>query len=80
MSAVTAAPLADWLITRIAGETGVSGVDADTPVYRYGVDSRMLALIIDEAERSHNVAADLDRISPAETISALAAALARNDG
>lgn len=80
MSVIAPAPLADWLIARIARETGAAGVDADTPVYRYGVDSRMLALLIDEAERAHNIAADLDRISPAETISALAAALARNDG
>lgn len=80
MSTIAAAPLADWLVARIARETGAAGVDADTPVYRYGVDSRMLALLIDEAERTHHVAADLDRISPDQTISALAAALACNDG
>ena len=67
--------LTDWLITRIATETGVAEIDADTPVYRYGVDSRMLALIVDAAERVHGVTADLDRISPAETIAALAAAM-----
>ncbi|KAF0176362.1 MAG: acyl carrier protein [Hyphomonadaceae bacterium] len=72
-------PLTDWLVARIAAETGVNGVDADTPVYRYGVDSRMLALIIDAAERTHGVTADLDRISPAETIVALAAAMAPDD-
>lgn len=66
----------DWLIARIAAETGVPGVDADTPVYHYGVDSRMLALIIDAAERAHGVTADLDRISPAETIAALVSAMA----
>lgn len=77
---VATAPITDWLVARIARETGAAGVDAGTPVYRYGVDSRMLALIIDEAEQAHGVTADLDRISPAETISALAAALARNDG
>lgn len=77
---VATAPITDWLVARIARETGAAEVDAGTPVYRYGVDSRMLALIIDEAERAHAVTADLDRISPAETISALAAALARNDG
>ncbi len=71
--------LADWLTARIAAETGVADVDADTPVYRYGVDSRMLALIIDAAERTHGVTADLDRISPAETIAALAAAMAPDD-
>jgi len=79
MTASTA-PIAEWLVARIARETGAADVDGETPVYRYGVDSRMLALVIDEAERAHNVAADLDRISPAETIAALAAALARNDG
>lgn len=71
--------LTDWLIARIAAETGVAGVDADTPVYRYGVESRMLALIVDVAERAHGVTADLDRISPAETIAALAAAMTPND-
>lgn len=70
----------DWMVTRIAAETGAAGVDADTPVYRYGVDSRMLALIVDAAETVHGVTADLDRISPAETIAALAAAMAPNDG
>lgn len=68
--------LTDWLIARVAAETGVSGVDANTPVYSYGVDSRMLALIVDAAERAHGVTADLDRISPAETIAALATAMA----
>jgi acyl carrier protein len=80
MTALAAAPLADWLIARLAAETGFPDIDADTPVYRYGVDSRMLALVIDEAERAHGLTADLDRISPAETIAALADALARNDG
>lgn len=72
--------LKPWLITRFARETGVEAVDAETPVYRYGVDSRMLALLIDEAERTHGVLADLDRISAEKTISELAEALARNDG
>jgi hypothetical protein len=74
------AALEDWLIARLARETGAAAVDAATPVYRYGVDSRMLALVIDEAERAHGLRADLDRISPDRTIAALAAALARNDG
>lgn len=65
----------DWLIARIAAETGVASVDADTPVYRYGVDSRMLALIIDAAERAHGLEADLDRISADASIAALAEAL-----
>jgi acyl carrier protein len=66
----------DWLIARIAAETGEASVDADTPVYRYGVDSRMLALVIDAAERAHGLEADLDRISADQTIAALADALA----
>ena len=68
--------LTDWLITRIATETGEASVDAHTPVYRYGVDSRMLALVIDAAERTHGLEADLDRISADQTITALAEALA----
>lgn len=68
--------LVEWLIARVAAETGVESVDADTPVYRYGVDSRMLALIIDAAERAHGLEADLDRISADATIAALADALA----
>jgi acyl carrier protein len=67
--------LIDWLIARVAAETGVPAVDAETPVYRYGVDSRMLALIIDAAERTHGLEADLDRISADATIAALADAL-----
>jgi acyl carrier protein len=69
----------DWLIARIAAEVGVPDVDADTPVYRYGVDSRMLALIVDAAETALLVTADLDRISPAETIAALVDAMTPND-
>ncbi|MDZ4778248.1 MAG: acyl carrier protein [Alphaproteobacteria bacterium] len=68
--------LIDWLIARIAAQTGEAAVDADTPVYRYGVDSRMLALTIDDAERAHGLEADLDRISAGQTITALADALA----
>lgn len=80
MSCVDASAIADWLVARIAHETGAPDVDVATPVYRYGVESRMLALIIDGAERAFDVQADLDRISPAETVAALAAALAHNDG
>jgi len=65
----------DWLIARVAAETGEAAVDAHTPVYRYGVDSRMLALIIDAAERTHGLEADLDRISADATIATLAEAL-----
>lgn len=68
--------LTDWLIARVAAETGEASVDAATPVYRYGVDSRMLALIIDAAERAHGLEADLDRISADQTIADLAAAFA----
>jgi hypothetical protein len=71
--------MTDWLIARIAADTGVANVDARTPVYRYGVDSRMLALIIDAAETVSGATADLDRISPAATIAALADALAPGD-
>lgn len=68
--------LTAWLIARVAAETGEASVDATTPVYRYGVDSRMLALIIDAAERAHGLEADLDRISADQTIADLAAAFA----
>ena len=66
-----------WLIARVAAEAGLdpAAVDADTPVYRYGVDSRTLAFIVENAETVFCREADLDRISPAETIRALAQTL-----
>lgn len=64
-----------WLVARLRAETG-EPVDAATPVYRYGVDSRLLAFVIEAAETSLGLEADLDRISPAETVAALAAAFA----
>jgi acyl carrier protein len=68
-----------WLIARVAADCGLATADVDshTPLYRYGVDSRMLAFIVDGAEIAFGVAADLDRISPAETIAALLEALPR---
>lgn len=67
-----------WLIARIAEEAGLAAdaVDAITPVYRYGLDSRALMRIVESAETTFAMVADLDVISPAETIHALAAALA----
>jgi hypothetical protein len=74
MSAVLEA----WLIARIAQEAGlaIDAVDADTPIYRYGIDSRTLAFVVEGAEGAFDLAADLDRISPAEPISVLAHAFA----
>jgi hypothetical protein len=73
--------LEDWLIARIAQDAGLPGnaVDAVTPVYRFGIDSRTLAFILENAEREFGVLADLDRISPAETIRALAEAMTLGD-
>lgn len=68
--------LEDWLVAQVRRETGEASVDARTPLYRYGVDSRMLALIVDAAERAFALEADLDRISADQTIEALAAAFA----
>lgn len=66
--------LETWLAARVAAETGCSptAVDVDTPLYRYGLDSRTLAFIVDAAEETFGLEADLDRISPAETLRALA--------
>jgi acyl carrier protein len=71
-----------WLVERVraAADLPPGVVDASTPVYRYGLDSRTLALIVDEAEQAFACIADLDQISPAETIGALAAALAPAGG
>lgn len=68
-------PLENWLAARVALLSEVSTVDIDTPVYSFGIDSRTLAAIVEEAEREFCVVADVDRISPAETIRALAAAI-----
>ena len=70
--------LEDWLIARVAADAGLRlcEVDAQTPLYRYGLDSRTLAFIVENAERRFGLVADLDRISPAEPISALVRALA----
>ncbi len=66
-----------WLRARVARDGGVAlaEVDAETPIYRYGVDSRMLAFIVESAETEFHVEADLDRISPAEPIRVLIEAL-----
>lgn len=69
--------LETWLIARVAADAGLpaAAVDAETPLYRYGIDSRTLAFIVDSAETRFALAADLDRISPAEPIRALMSAL-----
>lgn len=66
-----------WLIARVGADAGLpaGAVDADTPLYRYGIDSRQLAFIVDDAESAFGVSADLDRISPAEPIRVLVEAL-----
>jgi acyl carrier protein len=76
------AALEAWLIERVRADAGLAPgiVDTETPLYRYGVDSRMLAFIVDSAETAFAVAADLDRISPAEPIRVLVSALHPADG
>ncbi len=71
------AALEAWLRARVAVDGGVAlaEVDAETPLYRYGVDSRTLAFIVENAEAEFDVEADLDRISPAEPIRVLIDAL-----
>lgn len=67
-----------WLIARVAADADLppAAVDAATPLYRYGLDSRQLAFIVADAEEAFGVEADLDRISPAEPVSVLVQALA----
>lgn len=66
-----------WLIARVAREAGLApdAVDATTPLYRYGLDSRALMAIVEHAEAEFSMLADLDLISPAEPICALLQAL-----
>ena len=71
------AALEAWLVARVAADAGLpfEAVDAHTPLYRYGLDSRQLAFIVENVETAFGLEADLDRISPAEPISALVRAL-----
>lgn len=71
-------PLEAWLVASVAREAALAadGVDTVTPIYRYGLDSRALMRIVEGAEAEFALLADLDRISPAETIAALAEAFA----
>lgn len=66
-----------WLRARVARDSGLplADVDVDTPLYRYGLDSRALAFIVENVEVAFDVEADLDRISPAEPIRVLMEAL-----
>ncbi|MDX2234287.1 MAG: acyl carrier protein [Hyphomonadaceae bacterium] len=71
------ATLEAWFIARVAADADLppGAVDVDTPLYRYGIDSRQLAFIVEHAETAFGVIADLDRISPAEPIRTLLEAL-----
>ena len=71
------AALEAWLRARVAADGGLplAAVDTHTPLYRYGLDSRQLAFIVENAETAFGLEADLDRISPAEPISVLVQAL-----
>lgn len=68
--------LEGWFIARVAADAGLdlAHVDVDTPLYRFGIDSRTLAFIVEAAESRFGLTADLDRISPAEPIAVLVAA------
>ena len=64
------------LAQAIARATGreLAAIDENVPVFRYELNSRALALIVQEVERELGRAPDLDRIAPTETITELAAA------
>jgi hypothetical protein len=70
-------PLAIWLLEHVAAVARLDAdkVDLDTPIYRFGVDSRTVMLLVEEAETHFERVANLDHISPAATIRALAAAI-----
>jgi hypothetical protein len=69
--------LTAFLRERVALHAGLdlASVDADTPIYRFGLDSRVLMAIVEEAESAFARAADLERISPADPVRSIAAAL-----
>ena len=71
------AALEAWLVARVAADAGLppAAVDAVTPLYRYGIESRQLAFIVENVETLFGLEADLDRISPAEPIRVLIEAL-----
>jgi len=71
-------PLLARLVALVVAEAELPAiaVDAETPIYRYGLDSRALMRIVEAAEAEFSLLADLDRVSPAETIAALAEAFA----
>jgi hypothetical protein len=60
----------------VARATGrdLAEIDVTVPVFRYALNSRTLALIVQDRERALGRAPDLDRIAPTESIAELAAA------